>query len=234
MIKIFLTALYLYFRSKNSSTFTLAPYKLSTNDYFGIIFFIASFTNSYSFVYTLIPLRNLFMFYFQKLNPYFEKESIKSELLRNIIAQIFTILIISTLIVYEQYTNNVTKIYNKQSNIIVIIEILLIIQSIFCIIIGTLRSNKKFVLSKLFLCLVLGYSEELQWRIYFQKKTNVEFQAIVWGLNHYVSGEGIRNKFLYFIISTIYGYMVGITNNIFIKFVSHITIEWFVIDNLIK
>lgn len=248
MLKIIITILYLYFRSQNDLTFTLEPYSLTKNDLLGIIFFCVSLipNHSYSFIYCLIPLRNLFMHCIQKIIPYLSEKELENELVRNIIAQAFTICCV---LLYSYFDSNNSNQEYSSTNFTKTLEKIFIIQSILFTIIGTLKRfnfgkqmKKSFILHKLIFSVLLGFSEELQWREFFQNKTDVYFQAIVWGLNHFVKGEGVESDFqstqftqlLYFILATLYAYFVGLFENKYIKYASHISIEWLVIDNLIK
>lgn len=255
MLKIIITILYIYFRSQNDLTFTLEPYSLKKNDLLGILFFCVSLipNHSYSFIYCLIPLRNLFMNCIQKIIPYLKENKLENELIRNIIAQSFIICCVLLFIYFD--SNKVNQEYFS-TNFTKTLEIIFIIQSILFTIIGTLKrfdskeeTKKSFILLKLIFSILLGFSEELQWREFFQNKTDIYFQALVWGLNHFVKGEGIESDFqsiccsatstkctrlLYFILATLYAYFVGLLENNNIKYASHISIEWLVIDNLIK
>ena len=193
----------------------------------------------------------------QKIIPYLKESKLENELIRNIIAQSFTICCVLLFIYFD--SNKVNQEYSS-TNFTKTLEMIFIVQSILFTIIGTIKrfdskdeTKKSFILLKLIFSILLGFSEELQWREFFQNKTDIYFQAIVWGLNHYVKGEGIESDFqsdfqsiccsatsikctrlLYFILATLYAYFVGLLENNNVKYESNISIEWLFIDNLIK
>ena len=89
---------------------------------------------------------------------------------------------------------------------------------------------------KILLAIPLGISEEVSWREAHLEDTNNLYQALVWGLNHLVVGEGMSSPWLYGFITLVFAFALGLVPKKFraARYWVHVMIEYFVMDNLVR
>eukprot|EP00434_Breviolum_minutum_P003172 symbB.v1.2.002791.t1/scaffold150.1/size295742/10 len=64
---------------------------------------------------------------------------------------------------------------------------------------------------KIIFSVLLGMAEEVTWRTVYMADNNNSIQALTWGINHIVAGTGMKNPWLYGLVSGSYAFCLGVT-----------------------
>lgn len=123
----------------------------------------------------------------------------------------------------------------------IIVAALLVSAGVGCTVYALIRHTDNFTdwLSedhglKIILALLLGVSEEVTWREACMNDTNNLVQAAIWGLNHFVVGEGMDDPLVYGIATFGYAWALGVCPYRLPRYFSHVAIEYLVMDNLVQ
>lgn len=254
---VLMTLLYFVYRSQEKSIFTPEAFQLRWHDLVGVLFllsFLLLRKPSY-LVYAINPFRNVVLVAFQLFFPRLRDPETNPEYYRNILSasiQLCTATAIwwcttpqpigsgtcwkAEMPCLEKSRRSCLKKWLKR-----FVNLLLVTTGVAAVAIALEKQTDHFRTLhtedhgwKIIFSVLLGMAEEVTWRTVYMADNNNSIQALTWGINHIVAGTGMKNPWLYGLVSGSYAFCLGVTPYVTLRSFHHSAVEYFVIDNLVK
>ena len=248
------TCVYFVYRARGSPTFTKEPFQVKPNDAFGL-FFLAAFLftkRGVHLIYAINPARNVFLLAIQTIFPSLSASGIAEvEFQRDVVSAAFQLSFAYSVLTFVRLCpigkegsqiRKAVPFASTRANVILdrFFTALFFVSSGILFFLGLRNHTENFTQLgknhgyKILLSILLGISEEVTWREATLRDTNNTIQAIIWGVNHLVVGEGMNSPVLYGVVSFVYAFALGASQLKSARYANHVGIEYFIMDNLIK